>query len=157
MLVKVSRRLTLEEVEKRTKELEKTYEMTFDEFEEQLLTARKMKEEYIDAYFRWARLVHAHRGYEEGGELHCIVEELRDLSSKELRAFTPKRLELLCALADFRVESINELARKVRRDVKNVHQDLQVLSRLGIVRTTRKRGKKIVPEVLVEEVTFVAK
>jgi len=154
MLVKVLRRLTLEEVEEQMKKLEKTYGMSFDEFEEQLLTTGRM-EKSVDAYFRWARLVHAYRGYMEDGELHCVVEELRDLSSDELKAFTPKRFELLCALSNLRVESINDLARKLHRDVKNVYQDLKVLRKLRLLKLNRKRDKKIVPEVLVEEITFV--
>jgi len=155
MLVKVLRRLTIEEVEKQIEELEETHGMSFDEFEEQLSTAGTIEENSVDTYFRWARLVHAYRGYIEGGELHCVVEELRSLSPSELEAFTPKRLELLYALSDLRVESINELAHKVRRDVKNVYQDLQVLKKLSLVNLNKKRSRKVVPEVLVEEITFV--
>jgi len=58
-------------------------------------------------------------------------------------------------LTSLRVESINDLAQKVRRNVKNVYQDLQVLRKLGFV-ALRKRGKRnLVPEALVEEITFM--
>jgi DNA-binding transcriptional ArsR family regulator len=154
MLVRILRRLTLEEVEEQLRDLEESYGMSFGQFEEQLLT-EKMKEKYVDTYFKWARLVHAYRGYMEDGELHCVVEELHDLSSDEVKMFTPKRLELLYALSNLRVESINDLARKVRRDVKNVYQDLQALKKLGLVNLNRKKGRKVVPEVLVEEITFI--
>jgi len=155
MQVKVLRRLTLDEVEERIEKLEIAHGMSFDEFEEQTLTAEKMGDDSLDTYFRWARLVHAYRGYMEDGELHCVVEELHDLSLDELRSLTPKRLELLYALSDMRVDSINDLAHKVRRDVKNVYQDLQALKHLGLVRLSRKRDRKVVPEVLAEEITFI--
>ena len=128
--------------------------MSFDEYEEKLLTAQNVEEKVVDTYFRWGRLVHAYRGYVEGGELHCVVEEQLDFSSEDLRALTPRRLELLYGLSDLRVESINDLAHKVRRDVKNVYNDLKVLKNLGFVRLVRKRDGKIVPEAVVEEVTF---
>jgi hypothetical protein len=86
MLVKVLRRLTLEEVETQIKELEETYEVSFNEFEERLLTARNVEENAVDTYFRWAELVHAYRGYVEGGELHCVVEEQLNFSIDDLRA-----------------------------------------------------------------------
>ena len=155
MQVKVLRRLNLDEVEERIEKLERAYGMSFDEFEEQILTGAEIGDNSLDTYFRWARLADAYRGYMEDGDLHCVVEELHDLSLEELRSLTPKRLELLYALSDVRVDSINDLARKVKRDVKNVYQDLQALKQLGLVRLSRKRDRKVVPEVLVEEITFI--
>jgi len=155
MQVKVLRRLNLDEVEERMERLERAHGMSFDEFEEQILTVAKIGDNSLDTYFTWARLADAYRGYMEDGNLHCLVEELHDLSLDELRSLTPKRLELLYALSDMRVDSINDLAHKVKRDVKNVYQDLQALKQLGLVRLNRKRDRKVVPEVLVEEVTFI--
>lgn len=154
MLVKVFRRLTLEEIEEQIRSLERSYGMTFDEFEELFLT-KNVDQRSVDDYFRWARLVHAYRGYVEGGELDCVIEELRDLSSDELKAFTPKRLELLYTLSGLRVESINDLAQKVRRNVKNVYQDLQILRKLGFISFRKKGRRNFVPEALVEEITFL--
>lgn len=154
MLVKVLRRLTLEEVENQMEEHERIYGMSFDEFEEQLLTSRNVEEDAVETYFRWARLVHAYRGYVEGGELHCVVEEQLDFSSDDLKALTPRRLELLYALPNLRVESINGLAHKVHRDVKNVYNDLKALKRLGLARLVRKRDGKVVPEAIIEEIAF---
>ncbi len=109
----------------------------------------------VGAYFEWSGLVHAYRGYVEGGELDYVVEEMRELRSNEVALLTPKRLELLDSLASLRIESINDFAQKIRRNVKNVYQDLQVLRKLGLV-TLEKRGKRnIVPETLVEEITFL--
>lgn len=155
MQVKVLRRLTLDEVEERIEKLEGDFGMSFDEFEERMLTGTEMEVDSVDTYFRWAKLVHAHRGYMEDGELNCVVEELYDLSLDELRALTPKRLELLYSLSHLRVDSINDLAHRVRRDVKNVYHDIQVLKQLGLVRLSKKRDRRVVPELLVEEITFI--
>lgn len=109
----------------------------------------------VDTYFEWAGLVDAYRGYMEDGNLDYVLEELRELSPAEMALLTPKRLELLYGLASLQTESINDLARKTRRNVKNVYQDLQVLKTLGFV-TFRKMGKRnIVPETLLEEITFL--
>ena len=73
MLVRLRKRLTLEEVERQLEELERASNMRFDEFEERLLTSEKVDEKSVETYFRWAKMVHAYRGYMEGGELHCLV------------------------------------------------------------------------------------
>ena len=154
MLVRVVRQITLDEVETRIRNYEKEYGMTFDEFEELFLT-KKLSREIIRVYSEWAGLVHAYRGYVEGGELDYATEEMRDLKPKETELLTPKRLELLYSLASLRPESINDLAQKTRRNVKNVYQDLKALKTLGFV-TFKKRGKRnIVPETLVEEITLL--
>jgi len=154
MLVRVVRQLTLDEVEMRIRNYEKEYDMTFDEFEE-LFFKKKLNRSLIGVYSEWASLVHAYRGYVEGGELDYAIEEMRDLRPKETLLITPKRLELLYSLVSLRPESINDLAQKTRRNVKNVYQDLKVLKTLGLV-TFKKRGKRnIVPETLVEEITLL--
>jgi len=154
MLIRIVRQSTLEEVQNRIKGYEREYNMTFDKFEE-LFLEKKVDRSFIGIYSEWAGLVHAYRGYVEGGELDYVVEEMRDLKPREAALFTPKRLELLYSLASLRIESINDLAQKTRRNVKNVYQDLKVLASLGLV-AFKKRGKRnIVPETLVEEITLL--
>ena len=154
MLIRIVRRLTLDEVKNRIKQFEKEHNMTFDEFEE-LFLSRKLNRHVTGTYFEWASLVHAYRGYVEDGELDYVVEEIRDLSPKETSILTPKRIELLYSLANLRVDSINKLAQKTRRNVKNIYQDLKALQSLGFV-TFRRRGRRnIVPETLVEEITLL--
>jgi DNA-binding transcriptional ArsR family regulator len=154
MLVRVIRQLTLDEVQARIRGFEKEYGMAFDEFEE-LFWRKQLDKRFMEEYSEWASLVHAYRAYVEGGELDYAVEEMRDLKPKETVLLTPKRLELLYSLASLRPESINDLAHKTRRDVKNVYQDLKMLKTLGFV-SFKKRGKRnIVPETLVEEITLL--
>jgi predicted transcriptional regulator len=68
---------------------------------------------------------------------------------------TAKRLELLYQLAVLRGESINDLAQKVKRNVKNVYQDLEVLKRFGFVKLNKRKGRALTPETLVKEITFL--
>lgn len=154
MLIRIVRRLTLDEVKGKLRQFEEERGMSFDEFEE-LFLSRKLDRRIVGTYFEWASLVHAYRGYVEGGELDYVTEEIRDLSTEETAHLTPKRIELLYSLASLRAESINKLAQKTRRNVKNVYQDLKALQSLGFV-SFRKRGKRnIIPETLVEEITLL--
>jgi len=154
MLVRVVRGLTSEEVRGRIKALEKEYDMTFEKFEE-LYLKKKVRKDMLNVYFEWAELVHAYRAYIESGEFDYVIQELREISSKKMNLLTPKRLELLHSLAGLRVESINQLAQKIRRNVKNVYQDLKALESLGFVTFTRRGKRNIVPETLVEEITLL--
>ncbi|RLI44173.1 hypothetical protein DRO69_07960 [Candidatus Bathyarchaeota archaeon] len=156
MLIRVVRQLTVEEVVKKIKEFEIKHNMTFDEFEE-LFLEKRLNRQNTDVYFEWADLVHAYRGYVEGGELDYTVEELKDLSPSEMALLTPKRLQLLYDLAILKVGSINDLAQKTRRNVKNVYQDLQILKKLGFVAFKRIGKRNIVPETLVEEITLMVR
>lgn len=154
MLIRVVRRLTLKEVESKIQLFEREHNMTFDEFEE-LFLSRKLDRRRAGRYFEWASLIHAYRRYVEDGELDYVIEETRDLSAEETALFTPKRIELLYCLASLRAESINKLAQKTRRNVKNIYEDLKMLQSLGFV-SLRKRGRRnIIPETLVEEITLL--
>jgi predicted transcriptional regulator len=63
-------------------------------------------------------------------------------------------MELLDQLSRHRVDSINDLAVKIGRDVKNVYNDLKALEGLGFVRLERE-GRRRVPELLVQEITIL--
>lgn len=154
MLVRIVRRLTIEEIVERIKRLESEYGLSFDDFEEFFLEGKIDRKE-VGTYFDWAGLVDAYRGYVEGGELDYVVEDMREFSAEEMALLTPKRLELLDSLVSLPIRSINDLAQKVRRNVKNVYQDLQALKRLGFVILKRRGKRNIVPETLVEEITFL--
>ncbi|MDH5494127.1 MAG: hypothetical protein OEY24_00270 [Candidatus Bathyarchaeota archaeon] len=156
MLVRVVRSLTPEEVFRRICRFEEQYSLVFDEFEDRFLK-RKKPRHLLSAYLEWAGLVDAYRGYEEEGELDYIVEEIREFDSGQLALLTPKRIELLNHLANTRVESINELAHKVKRDVKNVYEDLVALQRLELLVLKRRGKRNVVPETLVEEITFLVR
>ncbi len=60
------------------------------------------------------------------------------------RAITDRRLAILRAIKSARPGSVYELAKALRRDVKNVSADLAILEELGLVelkKTSSPRGK----------------
>lgn len=154
MLIKIIRNLTLEEIEDRIKRFENEFNISFERFEEHFLK-HKLDAKLAAIYFEWAELVNSYNGYIEEGQLDYTVEEIIDFEPDEAALLTPKRIELLYQLATLRVDSINDLATKVRRNVKNVYQDLQVLRKFGFVMIRRRKGRILIPETLVKEVTFL--
>ena len=67
---------------------------------------------------------------------------------------TPRRLELLDFLGAEPVSSINDLAEKLGRDVKNVYTDLKILEKLGFI-SLRQEGRSLVPEQIVFEINIL--
>ena len=69
---------------------------------------------------------------------------------------TPSRLALLRAVRTKRPRSIYELAKTLKRDFKNVQEDLRILERYGLVRVTKSRGSRRarVPEALFGEIAL---
>ncbi len=91
--------------------------MSSEKFEE-LLLKQKLDPKFVKADFEWDELVDSYKGYIEDGELDYTAEETRDFRPEQTAMLTAKRLELLYRLAVLRVESINDLAQKVKRNVK---------------------------------------
>ena len=154
MLLRIVRDLTPEEVMEKIQKSEKELGMSFERFEE-LFLKKKLDAKLVRTYFEWAELVDSYKGYVEDGQLDYTVEETKDFDPEQVALLTPKRIQLLYQLAALRVESINDLAQKIRRNVKNVYQDLQVLSKFGFVKMNRRRGRAIIPETPVKEITFL--
>jgi len=154
MLLRIVRDLTPEEVMERIGKFEEEFGMSFERLEE-LFLKKKLDTKFVGAYFEWADLVDSYKGYVEDGQLDYTVEENMDFEPERVALLTPKRIELLYQLANLRVESINDLAQKVRRNIKNVYEDLQVLSKFGFVKLNRRRGRAIIPESLVKEITLL--
>lgn len=135
---------------------EKKFGMSFNEFEE-LFRRRKMGVSSARAYSEWAQLVDSYKGYVEDGELDYTAEEVKDFKPEQTALLTPKRIELLCQLAVLRVESINDLAQKVKRNVKNVYEDLKVLNMFGFVKLNKRKKRALIPETLVKEIAFIVR
>ncbi|WP_053947149.1 HVO_A0114 family putative DNA-binding protein [Halolamina sediminis] len=64
-----------------------------------------------------------------------------------METFTPRVLDLIESVRRAEPESINEAARIVERDVKNVHDELTRLAQLGVVRfeDEGQRKRPVVP------------
>jgi predicted transcriptional regulator len=99
----------------------------------------------------------SYKGYIEDGQLDYAVEEIKDLKPEQAALFTPKRIQLLYQLAIMRVESINDLTKKTRRNVKNVYQDLQLLSRFDFVKLIKRKRRDLIPETLIKEIMVLAR
>jgi len=154
MLLRIVRDLTPEEVMERIQKFEKELGMSFERFEE-LFLKKKLDAKLVRTYFEWAELVDSYKGYVEDGQLDYTVEEIKDFKPEQVALLSPKRIQLLYQLAALRVESINDLAQKISRNIKNVYQDLQVLSKFGFVKMDKRRRRAIIPETPVKEITFL--
>ncbi len=108
----------------------------------------------FDDYIEWTNMDHALRAYQEGEDFEYLAEEELNLSAIEYMMITPRRLELLDYLGVEPVSSINDLAEKLGRDVKNVYNDLKALEQLGFV-SLRKEGRSLVPEQIVYEINIL--
>ncbi len=78
--------------------------------------------------------VEAWRHAEQGQPVEQPIERLyfEDLPTM-LKVLTPGRLEVLKVLHKAGPVSVRALAGRMKRDYKNVHHDLQVLERVGLV------------------------
>ena len=108
----------------------------------------------FEEYIEWTNMDHALRAYQEGEDFEYLAEEDLILNEKEYTLLTPRRLELLDFLGAEPVSSINDLAEKLGRDVKNVYNDLKTLESLGFI-SLRQEGRSLVPEQIVFEINIL--
>ena len=72
-----------------------------------------------------------------------------------LNVLTPRRLDLLKTLHETGPSSVRALARTSQRDYKNVHQDIRLLEKVGLIQ--RKEGKVSAPwERIIAEIRLAA-
>jgi len=82
---------------------------------------------------------------------HLFFQSLETL----LSVLTTRRLELLKVLHESGPSSVRALAKKLKRDYKNVHQDIALLEKVGLVQ--RKDGKVSAPwERIIAEIRLAA-
>ncbi len=74
-----------------------------------------------------ARILRAFQGKEQGAFISFATAELL------WKVITPKRWEVLRAMTGAGPIAIREVARRVERDVKSVHTDVQALLRAGVL------------------------
>lgn len=91
-------------------------------------TPDEMGQRFVDARHR------AERG-EAVDEANLTFRDLETL----LAALTPKRLCLLRHVRHHPVRTIKALAADLHRDYKNVHKDVEALTRLGLLHRTPER------------------
>ncbi|MFQ5816064.1 MAG: hypothetical protein ACE5G7_06155 [Candidatus Hydrothermarchaeaceae archaeon] len=135
MIIEIKKSLRREDV---IATLEKKYG-SIDKLEEALREAEVP--EMMDDYEVWGALL-------GGGE---YTESVRLEEKGVLSLLTPKRMELLDYLKTRHPKSIMALARGLRRDYKNVYDDLRLLGEYGVVERVGD-GKKVVPECRIKEI-----
>jgi len=149
MQIKIARRLTPEEILEMEKQIESSID--FDIRRIEIKSNEDIKKKW-PIYTKWASLHYAYKAYEEEGENYYICEENFTLPLKELlKILTEKKIQLINEIAKG-VESISDLARKVKRDVTNVYRDLKVLEKLKIIKL-EKAGKNVIPKIVAEKIT----
>jgi len=69
---------------------------------------------------------------------------------------TPKRLELLRLIRELEPDSIYELARAAKRDLKNVQGDVSLLARIELVSlsNSKTRRRRVIPRVGYDRIQF---
>jgi DNA-binding transcriptional ArsR family regulator len=153
MQLKVTRTIPLGEVTQRVAEIEQKYTERMEDIPEKFdrgLVDRDAFEDYVE----WMGMVQALGAWREGEDFDYLTEDIMELEWEEFSKLTPRRLDLLDQLSRVRSESINDLAAKIGRDVKNVYMDLKKLESLGLIRLV-KEGRSMIPELLVHEVTLL--
>ena len=107
---------------------------------------KKGPRDFIDAWHA------AEAGEEHPCEDRLVFDDLETL----LRTLTPARWTLLRVLRGVGSCSIRALARTLGRDYKNVHTDVRLLERLGLVTRTTE-GRVTVPwETVLAELSLAA-
>lgn len=99
----------------------------------------------------------AWRRTERGNPLEQPIERLyfEDLATM-LKVLTPRRLEVLKVLHRIGPVSVRALAGTMKRDYKNVHHDLQMLERVGLV-TRSPDGRLTAPwKKIIAEIALAA-
>ena len=119
MQLRIVRRVPLPEVSRRVSELEEKYDGGIEEIPD-AIAGGGMDREAFEDYVEWLGMAHALRAYREGEDFDYFTDEVVELGREEASKLTPRRMELLDQLSRHRVDSINGLAAKIGRDVKNV-------------------------------------
>lgn len=151
--LRIVKRVPFGEVSRRISELETKYGGSLEAIPDLFAEGRLGREAFED-YVDWLGMAHALSAYREGEDFDYLTEDIQELGREEASKLTPRRMELLDQMSRYRADSINNLATRMGRDVKNVYNDLKALESLGFIRLV-KEGKRSVPELLVHEVTIL--
>ena len=153
MRLRLQKRKTLFEVYERVRVLEEQYSGSIEDVPDNFAEGRMGQKEFED-YAEWLGMFHALGAYGEGEDFDYYAEEIIELDWEKTRQLSPRRMQLLNYLSENHVDSINRLSNDIRRDVKNIYNDLKILERLGFLRLV-KEGRRLSPELLVHEITIL--
>jgi predicted transcriptional regulator len=97
-----------------------------------------------------SEFAHVVRSIQRGNTPKKISEGVSFVSLEAMRkVLTPKRFALLYMIRQKSPDSVYELAQLVKRDLKNVQDDVAMLSRIGLLSLSRARStrRRVVPRV----------
>lgn len=111
----------------------------------------KPTEQALKDFAHTFKAVQAGRRVERrGGVFFTSVEAARNL-------LTPQRIRLLTLIHERKPDSVYQLAKMCNRDPKNVHEDIKLLERYGILKTQIRPGAQRtqrVPRVPYDEISL---
>lgn len=99
----------------------------------------------------------AWKAAEQGKAPEMPVERVSFENLKALvQVLTPRRIEVLTVLHENGPLAIRALAKMLHRDYKNVHQDIQILERIGLVEETESGHVAAPFEKIIAEIKLAA-
>lgn len=112
-----------------------TLDSTFALVQNTNMKIKKVKIEIKDIKAIFEDVKETVRKIEKGEKLKPVKKPETYFTSFEAfrKALTPKRLELLHIIKTKKPQSINELARMAKRDIKNIADDVKYLEQVGLV------------------------
>jgi len=101
-----------------------------------------LKESLKDFAETWKKLEAGKKVKKEEGIYFDSIDTMRAV-------LTNKRLQILKVIREQKPSSVYELAKILRRDLKNINQDLKLLSDIGLVtlEKTETDKKRVIPHV----------
>ncbi len=112
-----------EQIEAEKRRLERKYG-SFENLHQKFQVIRCGNPEYVDDYMVWKAL-----SEEEASIKEKIVLKTLDI----YQMMSPKRMEIIDYLSSHSSKSIKTLAIELKRDYKNVYDDVKALERFGLV------------------------
>ncbi|MCD6461660.1 MAG: helix-turn-helix domain-containing protein [Thermoplasmata archaeon] len=133
MRIEITKEYTREEMERERNAISKEYG-GLHPLSQRIATIGCTRPEYIDAYMTLRAL---------SSKNPTLTEKTVFHGAECFEKMTPRRMELLDYLSGHTPSSITELARTLKRDYKNVYDDLRALRDIGLVDLRRERNRLV--------------
>jgi predicted transcriptional regulator len=142
MIVKISKTIGKKESVLLTQEWEKDYG-SFDSLQHKVMISKCSDPKLMDVYIQWKYI-------SSGAELQeAVIFENAELFD----VLTPRRVELLELISNNDFMSIRDLALKIKRNYKNVYDDLKSLARYELIEL-KGRGRAMKPHCKISHINI---
>jgi len=158
--MKISKTVGKEEIERRIKGFEKKYKIDFDRFKSKMrrIEDTEENEQAIEDYHDWAGYGRALKTIKKTGKSPVKEEYMKLIPESKFGEiddiFTRERIRILKFLNERQVGSIAELSKLLKRDRSSVVQDLEVLSKEGVI-AFDKKGRVAAPVSKCSAITLI--